>query len=85
MVIIGTSIDELRHTRAAQQLISEGRAEGEVAVTLRLLARRCGPLSPAITTTIQSLPLPALEALAEALLDFRDGQDLQQWLTEHAN
>lgn len=89
MVIIGTPIDELRHTRAAQQLISEGRmegrAEGEVAVTLRLLARRCGPLSPAITTTIQSLPLPALEALAEALLDFRDGEDLKQWLSEHAS
>lgn len=91
MVIIGTPIDELRHTRAAQQLISEGRVEGlaegrvegELAVTLRLLIRRCGPLTSTTTAAIQALPLPRLEALAEALLDFRDGQDLEQWLADH--
>lgn len=93
MVIIGTPIDELRHTRAAQQLISEGpveglpegRVEGELAVTLRLLIRRCGPLTSTTTAAIQALPLPRLEALAEALLDFRDGQDLEQWLAEHGD
>lgn len=41
MVIVGTPIEELRHTRAAQQLISEGWVEGELVVTLPLLARRC--------------------------------------------
>ncbi len=96
MVIIGTPIDELRHTRAAQQLISEGRAEGrsegraegrsegrvegEVALTLRLLARRCGPLSADTTATIQALSLPRLEELADALLDFQGAEDLRQWL-----
>ena len=40
-------------------------------MTLRLLNRRCGPLSPTTTARIQALPLERLEALAEALLDFR--------------
>jgi hypothetical protein len=49
-------------------------------VTLRLLARRCGPLSKATTTRIQALELKQLEALAEAMLDFGGPQDLATWL-----
>ncbi|MBM5801549.1 MAG: DUF4351 domain-containing protein [Cyanobacteria bacterium K_DeepCast_35m_m2_023] len=63
----------LRHTRAAQEFIEEGRQEGrqegEAAVTLCRQARRCSPLSDA-TASIQGLPLERLEALAEPLLDF---------------
>ena len=83
---------DLRHTRAAQQLIEEGREEGrqegeaqgralgEANVTLRLLNRRCGPLSDATTARIQALPLQQLETLAEALLDFAGASDLEAWL-----
>ena len=79
---------DLRHTRAAQQWIEEGRLEGEVrgralgeaSVTLRLLNRRCGPLSDATTARIQALPLQQLETLAEALLDFAGASDLEAWL-----
>ena len=53
-------------------------------MTLRLLTRRCGPLSEATTARIQAMPLKRLEALADALLDFRDGSDLDAWLAEHA-
>ena len=86
---------ELRHTRVAQEWIEEGRQEGrqegrlegrqagEVSVTLRLLGRRCGPLSSATTARIQALPLEPLEALAEALLDFSAPADLEAWLAEH--
>jgi hypothetical protein len=82
MVIAGIPTDQLLHTRAAQDLLDRGRQEGEAqgeargrealrpAVTLRLLNRRCGPLSDATTARIQALPLEQLEALAEALLDF---------------
>ncbi len=88
MVIAGIPAKELRHTRAAQQWIEEGRqegeAQGEVKVTLRQLNRRCGPLSDATTAEIQALPLEQLEALAEALLDFSGPQDLTTWLAEHA-
>jgi predicted transposase YdaD len=92
MVIAGIPAKELRHTRAAQQWIEEGRQEGEArgraaeaaAVTLRLLNRRCGPLADATTARIQALPLEQLEGLAEALLDFTGPADLARWLAEHA-
>jgi len=82
---------DLRHTRAAQQWIEEGRLEGEAQgralgeanVTLRLLNRRCGPLSDATTARIQALPLQQLETLADALLDFSGPTDLAAWLNMH--
>ncbi|MFM9104770.1 MAG: DUF4351 domain-containing protein [Cyanobium sp.] len=64
---------------------ARGRALGEAAVTLRLLTRRCGPLSEATTALIQSLPLEKLEALADALLDFRGPADLMDWLDKHVS
>ena len=78
---------DLRHTRVAQEWIEEGRQEGEargeVKVILRLLNRRCGPLSNATAARIKALPLEQLEALAEALLDFGSPADLAAWLAEH--
>lgn len=88
MVIAGIPTDQLLHTRAAQDLLDrgreEGRGEGEAKVTLRLLSRRCGPLSETTTNRIQALPLEQLEALAEALLDFTGPDDLSAWLAGHA-
>ena len=99
MVIAGIPTDQLLHTRAAQGLLDwdrqEGGQEGEVQGeargrateaaegTLRLLNRRCGPLNEATAASIQALPLQQLEALAEALLDFRGSSDLAFWLDEH--
>jgi Uncharacterized conserved protein len=104
MVYVKIPTQQLRHSRAAQELIEEGRQEGRLeghqqghqqgqaegrraeaaSMTLRLLTRRCGPLSEATTARIQAMPLKRLEALADALLDFRDGSDLDAWLAEHA-
>jgi len=83
MVIAGIPTDQLLHTRAAQILLDRGRALGESAVTMRLLNRRCGPLSDATTARIQALPLEQLETLAEALLDFSGPADLAAWLDGH--
>ena len=84
MVIAGIPRGEIRHTRAVQDWLAEGRQEGrqegEAAVTLRQLNRRCGPLSDATTAQIQALPLEELEALADALLDFQGPTDLVAWL-----
>ena len=82
---------DLRHTRAAQEWIAEGRIEGEArgrqegeaVVTLRLLNLRCGSLSDATIARIQALQLEQLEALAEALLDFSGPADLAAWLAQH--
>jgi predicted transposase YdaD len=92
MVYVKIPTQELRHSRAAQELLAEGRQEGrqqgealgEVKATLRLLNHRCGPLSPATTARIQALPLERLEALGLALLDFTGADDLAAWLVQHA-
>ncbi|MCP9882414.1 DUF4351 domain-containing protein [Cyanobium sp. Alchichica 3B3-8F6] len=88
MVIAGIPHEELRHTRAAQEWLAEGRQEGRqdeaAAMTLRLLNRRCGPLSEATTAQIQALPLEQLEALADALLDFQGPANLATWLTANS-
>ena len=84
MVIAGIPREEIRHTRAVQDWLAEGRQEGrqegEAKVTLRQLNRRCGPLSDATTAQIQALPVDQLEALADALLDFTGPADLAAWL-----
>ncbi|MFM9100388.1 MAG: DUF4351 domain-containing protein [Cyanobium sp.] len=95
MVIAGIPREEIRHTRAVQDWLAEGRQEGrkeglqegrqegEAVVTTRLLNRRCGPLAGATTAQIQALPLEQLEALADALLDFQGPADLAAWLAAH--
>ena len=84
MVIAGIPREEIRHTRAVQDWLAEGRQEGRqegvAAVTLRQLNRRCGPLSEVTTAQIQALPLEQLESLADALLDFQGPADLTAWL-----
>jgi predicted transposase YdaD len=84
MVIAGIPREEIRHTRAVQDWLAEGRQEGEAAVTLRQLNRRCGPLTGATTAKIQALPLEQLEALADALLDFQGPADLASWLAANS-
>ncbi|MFM7393413.1 MAG: DUF2887 domain-containing protein [Cyanobium sp.] len=82
------TIDKFTQSVAYQEIFGQGRLEGrqegvqegETAVTLRLLNRRCGPLNPETTARIQALPLEQLEALAEALLDFNGPADLTTWL-----
>ena len=91
MVIAGIPREEIRHTRAVQDWLAEGRQEGRqegealeaAKMTLRLLSRRCGPLTGATTAQIQALPLEKLEALADALLDFQGPADLFAWLAAH--
>jgi len=87
MVIAGIPREEIRHTRAVQDWLAEGRQEGrqegEANVTLRQLNRRCGPLSDTTTAQIQALPVDQLEALADALLDFTGPADLTAWLAAH--
>jgi hypothetical protein len=44
------------------------------------LTKRFGQLSEEIRSSISGLPLPVLEDLSEALLDFTSLADLQVWL-----
>ena len=85
------TIDEFTQSVAYREIFGQGRQEGRqegrrdeaAAVTLRLLNRRCGPLSESTTAQIQALPIDQLEALADALLDFTGPADLAAWLAAH--
>jgi predicted transposase YdaD len=73
----------VRETRFFQEVLQEGRQEGEADFALRLLTRRCGEVSIEQTTQIRSMPIEQLESLGEALLDFGGMADLEGWLREN--
>jgi predicted transposase YdaD len=101
LMIVGLPLQELRHTRAVQEILEEGREEGRqegreegleagrqqeaAALALRLLVRRFGSLDQASRETVAALPLPRLEQLAEDLLDFSGPGDLQTWLADNGD
>lgn len=62
----------------------EGRQEEGVILILRQITRRFGTITPSIETQIRSLPLPQLEDLGEALFDFSEISDLEDWLRSHS-
>jgi len=86
----------LKETRVYREIKEEGRVEGrdegrvegrdegrqqEAAnLIIRLLTKRFGEIAQSTRSHITSLPLPILEDLSEALLDFTCLGDLQAWL-----
>jgi predicted transposase/invertase (TIGR01784 family) len=52
---------------------------GEAKMVIRQLTRRCGNLTPSQMQKVRSLSLPELESLGEALLDFQNLADLENW------
>ncbi|MEN8444540.1 MAG: Rpn family recombination-promoting nuclease/putative transposase [Cyanobacteria bacterium J06555_13] len=74
----------------------EGRKEGreeersrslkkQRALLIRQLSRKLGTLSEQLRTQIEQLTEAPLETLSEKLFDLETTDDLQQWLSEHAN
>jgi len=84
---------DITQTRFYQQVLEIGRNEGltegtqfgEANMVIRLLNRRCGSLSDTLETKVRSLSIPQLESLGEALLDFQDISDLENWLVNHTS
>ncbi len=78
----------LQETRVYQEIkeewlehgLEQGREEATVNLVIRLLTKRFGKITEKIHSSISSLPLPVLEELSEALLDFTSLTDLQTWL-----
>jgi predicted transposase YdaD len=72
---------------ALQEGEVKGRQEGALgeaqALILRLLTRRIGDVAPDMRSQVQALSLVQLESLGEALLDFAEAGDLEQWLREN--
>ena len=71
-----TSVERIAEARGE----AREKREGESSLLLRLLAKVCGPLPEDVADRIRSLPFQQIEALGEALLDFRSLADLQNWL-----
>jgi len=95
LMIVGLPLQELRHTRAVQEILEEGRLEGRqegleagrqqeaAALAIRQLCRRFGSLDEVNRDRLSSLTLQQLEQLAEDLLDFTVPGDLQAWFDDH--
>ncbi len=85
---------DLKQTRFYQQAVAEGRTEGHTegreegrqdeaaALVLRLLRRRLGAVEAEQEARIRTLSVLELEALAEALLEFRTADELTAWLRQ---
>ncbi|MBD2495507.1 Rpn family recombination-promoting nuclease/putative transposase [Nostoc sp. FACHB-280] len=70
----------LQETRVYREIKEEGRTEEAVSLIIRILTKRFGELSEEMRLSISGLPLPVLEDLSEALLDFGSLADVQVWL-----
>jgi predicted transposase YdaD len=58
----------------------KGEAKGEAKILLRQLHKRFGALDETLLEQIRKLPLAQLEAMAEAVFDFREPADVARWL-----
>jgi predicted transposase YdaD len=77
-------LSDIKQTRvyqeAKQEGRQEGRQEGEIRLLIRQLSRRFGKISDRRIQIINSLTLEQLDDLGEALLDFCELADLDNWL-----
>jgi hypothetical protein len=73
---------QMAYITSVEQIGFERGVQHERALILRQLTRQVGTLTADLTTQVQALPLPQLEALGDALLDFHSLSDLQSWLAQ---
>jgi len=66
-----------------QQGMQQGVQQGEANLTIRLLKRRCGNLTAIQEQKVRSLSISQLESLGEALLDFPNMSDWENWLQDN--
>jgi predicted transposase/invertase (TIGR01784 family) len=63
--------------------LQQGMQQGEANLTIRLLKRRCGNLTAIQEQKVRSLSISQLESLGEALLDFPNMSDWENWLQDN--
>lgn len=64
--------------------IEEGSLNEAQRLTLRQLTRKIGDMSETLEGQIRRMPIENIEDLSEALLDFSQPVDLENWLKENA-
>lgn len=71
----------MAYVTSAERFGMERGIEQEArSLVLRLLLRRIGAIAPDAETKISTLSVSQLESLGEALLDFSNPTDLDEWL-----
>jgi predicted transposase/invertase (TIGR01784 family) len=65
-----------------QEGIERGIEQGERSLVVRLLIKRVGALPSEVRDRIDQLPIDKVEALGEALLEFRTLTDLEAWFAQ---
>jgi len=78
--MLDMTVEDFTHTRFYQDVLLEGKQEGEAHLIVRQLMRRCGLITPEQKQQVLAMPVADLERLGEALLDFSGAADLQDWL-----
>ncbi|MBC5798287.1 DUF2887 domain-containing protein [Sphaerospermopsis sp. LEGE 00249] len=73
-------VNDIKQTRVYQEAKQEGRELEATNLLLRQLSKRFGKLTDSYIQKISNLKIAQLEDLGEALLDFRDINDLDEWL-----
>jgi predicted transposase/invertase (TIGR01784 family) len=75
---------DITQSRFYQEVVEVGRQEGllagEADLILRQLTRKYGALTPEVNQQIKALTIAKLGDLGEALLDFVEISDLENWL-----
>ena len=78
---------DITQTRFYQEVLEigekKGLQQGEANLTIRQLKRRCGNLTAIQEEKVRSLSISQLESLGEALLDFQNMSDLENWLQDN--
>ncbi len=72
-------VSDIKQTRVYQ----EAKQEEATTLLVRQLSKRFGKLTNSYIENINKLTIAQLEDLGEALLDFVDITDLEQWLKSH--
>ncbi len=73
-------LTDIKQTRVYQEGKQEGKQEGETQLLLRQLSKRFGQMGNLRIQAINQLSLEQLEDLGEALLDFNNVTELDNWL-----
>ncbi|MBD2445134.1 Rpn family recombination-promoting nuclease/putative transposase [Dolichospermum sp. FACHB-1091] len=76
-------LSDIKQTRVYQEAKEEGEQEGKKNLLLRILSKKFGKLRDEYIKSINGLNIAQLEDLGEALLDFKDINDLEKWLQSH--
>ncbi|MGB7250430.1 MAG: DUF2887 domain-containing protein, partial [Phormidesmis sp.] len=68
-----------------EEALQDGRQQEAASLVFRQLSKCFGDLPEDVNASVLALPLTALEELSEALLDFSDVAELQDWLASHVS